>query len=136
MHAAVAIITSPMIALGGFSPRASDPLHWVFLLFTHACTMLCLNVPSSDETIWEFIFRRLYWMLVGISGPKFVTTYVSGQLGTSTDSVRASRAIIGSECTIQHSSFTDVGCYSSCLQQESFFLGRVSTSIGLLLKTI
>jgi hypothetical protein len=48
-------------------------------------------------------------MLVGILGPEFVTTYVSGQLGTSTDSVKASRAIGGSVWTIQHGSSADVG---------------------------
>jgi hypothetical protein len=34
--------------------------NWVFLLFIHTYTMLCLNVPSSDETTWVIILRRLY----------------------------------------------------------------------------
>jgi hypothetical protein len=71
--------------------------------------MICLNVPSSDETNWDVIPRRLYRMLVAISGPEFILTYASGQLGTSRDSVKAFNAIGHSEWTMQHGFFARYG---------------------------
>jgi hypothetical protein len=64
----------------------------LFTIFICTYTMLCLNVPSEDETLWDIMRRRLFWTAIAIAGPEFVLTYASRQWGTARDSVKAFKA--------------------------------------------
>ncbi|GLB07712.1 hypothetical protein AtubIFM57258_003073 [Aspergillus tubingensis] len=71
--------------------------------------MLCLNVPAQYEKPWDIICRRLFWMLVAISGPEFVLTYASAQWGRARDSVRSFKASGFPQWTMRHGFFADMG---------------------------
>ena len=74
--------------------RGTLTIAWscLFTIFICTYTMLCLNVPSKNETSLDIIRRRLSWMVLAIAGPEFVLTYASGQWGRARDSVKPFRA--------------------------------------------
>lgn len=91
--------------------RGTIDIAWscLFTIFICTYTMLCLNVPSENETTWDIISRRLFWMGIAIAGPEFVLTYASGQWGTARDSVKAFKASNYPQWTMRHGFFADMG---------------------------
>lgn len=91
--------------------RGTLDIAWssLFTIFVCTYTMLCLNVPSEDEILWDTISRRLFWMAIAIAGPEFVLTYASGQWGTARDSVKAFKASNYPQWTMEHGFFADMG---------------------------
>jgi hypothetical protein len=60
----------------------------LFTIFISTFTILCLNVPAPDDSMWRVAGRRLFWMGLAIAGPEFVLTYASGQWGAAKESVQ------------------------------------------------
>ncbi len=71
-------------------------------------TLLCLNVPGPEETAWQILRRRVFWMVVAISGPEFVLTYASAQWGKAQASVNDFKASNYQEWTMRHAFFADM----------------------------
>lgn len=91
--------------------RGSIDIIWtcLFTIFICTYTVLCLNVPSSDESMFDIMFRRLFWMAIAIIGPEFVLTYASGQWGTAKESVELFHAAGHKSWTMRHGFFADMG---------------------------
>ena len=93
------------------SNRGSIDIIWtcLFTIFICTYTVLCLNVPSSDESTFDIVCRRLFWMAIAIIGPEFVLTYASGQWGTAKESVELFHAAGYQSWTMRHAFFADMG---------------------------
>lgn len=81
----------------------------LFTIFVSTYVILCLNVPSRDESSWKILCRHLFWMGLAIAGPEFVLTYASGQWGTASDSVRDFHSLGHRDWTLRHGFFADMG---------------------------
>ncbi|KAL8901347.1 MAG: hypothetical protein Q9207_005242 [Kuettlingeria erythrocarpa] len=91
--------------------RGSIDIIWtcLFTIFVCTYTVLCLNVPSEDESNFDVIYRRVFWMAIAIIGPEFVLTYASGQWGTARESVRLFHGAGYEEWSLRHGFFADMG---------------------------
>ncbi|KAL8723806.1 MAG: hypothetical protein Q9181_007182 [Wetmoreana brouardii] len=93
------------------SDRGSIDIIWtcLFTIFICTYTVLCLNVPSEDETTFNIVCRRLFWMALAIIGPEFVLTYASGQWGTAKESVHLFHQAGYDKWSLRHGFFADMG---------------------------
>lgn len=91
--------------------RGSIDIIWTCLFTTFICTytVLCLNVPSEEESTFDIVCRRLFWMALAIIGPEFVLTYASGQWGTAKESVQLFHEAGYAQWTMRHGFFADMG---------------------------
>lgn len=78
-------------------------------IFICSFSILCLNVPTPDETSWQIFRRRLFWMATAISGPEFVLTYASAQWGMAKASVKDFKDAGYEGWTMRHAFFADMG---------------------------
>lgn len=91
--------------------RGTMDILWICLvtIFTCTYTILCLNVPSRNDTRLALVGRRILWMGLAIIGPEFVLTYAAGQWSRACHSVEAFHAAGYARWTMRKAFFADMG---------------------------
>ncbi|QIX01425.1 hypothetical protein AMS68_006942 [Peltaster fructicola] len=78
-------------------------------IFLCTWTVICLNIPASDDSPWKLLRRRLKWMIWAILAPEVVLTIAIGQYASARRSAKRFRALGHSHWTVSHGFFADMG---------------------------
>ncbi|KAF2222049.1 hypothetical protein BDZ85DRAFT_274887 [Elsinoe ampelina] len=91
--------------------RGTWDIIWTSLVTIFICThtILCLNVPSPDDTWVEIFRRRFSWMLLAILAPEIVLTYAAGQWSRARQSVESFKTSGHTAWTMRLAFFADMG---------------------------
>lgn len=97
--------------VGQPNDRGTIDIIWTCLatIFISTYVILCLNVPSIEESWWSITRRRILWMGVSIAGPEFVLTAAAGQWAAAQRSVKDFHGAGYEAWTMKHAFFADMG---------------------------
>ena len=88
-------------------------------IFLCVWTVLTLNVPAPDTTLWVFTRRKMKWAIIALFGPE----WLSGMAGAQWSIARRSRKQFqdgGIEWTMRQSFFADMGGVRVKLKDDEF----------------
>ena len=91
--------------------RGTLDILWSCLFTVFLCTwvMLCLNLPSPQESYWRTFLRKLRWMVLAIMGPEFVLAFAYGQWAAAKASVKGFAALNQPDWSLRHAFFANMG---------------------------
>ena len=91
--------------------RGTLDILWSCLVAIFICTytILCLNVPSRNDSWRTILGRRVMWMGLAILGPEFVLTYAAGQWSRARHSLKAFHTAGYIQWTMREAFFADMG---------------------------
>ncbi|UKZ56782.1 hypothetical protein TrVGV298_010623 [Trichoderma virens] len=91
--------------------RGTMDILWTCIVTTFLCTftILCLNLPSRNDSSVRIQGRKILWMAIAIAGPEFLLTAAAGQLAAARDSVKAFHALGHTSWTYRHGFFANMG---------------------------
>ncbi|PMD31914.1 hypothetical protein L207DRAFT_519222 [Hyaloscypha variabilis F] len=116
--------TSSEILTQGWTPspngRGSIDIVWscVATIFLCSWSVLCLHIPSTKDTRFKILWRRLWLTFLCALGPEFILQLALGQWSSAKQSVRDFRASIHDpnlpEWTMKHAFYADSGGFFLC----------------------
>lgn len=90
--------------------RGTIDIVWGCILTTFLCvwTVLTLNVPASDTTLWAFTRIKLKWAIIALFGPEWLSAMAGAQWSIAR---RAKKQFHddGIKWTMEQSFFADMG---------------------------
>jgi hypothetical protein len=101
--------------------RGTIDIIWGCLLTILLCvwTVLTINVPAKDTTLWEFTLTKLKWMAITLFGPEWLFGVAGGQWSYARRSVKQFKDA-GIEWTMRQSFFADMGGIRVSLKDDEF----------------
>ncbi|OCL02642.1 hypothetical protein AOQ84DRAFT_422230 [Glonium stellatum] len=101
--------------------RGTIDIIWSCILTTFLCvwTVLLLNVPPKDTSLWKFIRKKLKWMAIALFGPEWLTAFAGAQWSIARSAVKQFKAA-GIEWTMRQAFFADMGGIRVRLNDDEF----------------
>jgi hypothetical protein len=106
---------SSEILTQGWTPspngRGSIDIIWSCLVTIFLCSwsVLCLQIPSTEDTRFHILWRRLWLTFLCALGPEFILQLALGQWSSARQSVRDFRASDYPGWTMKHAFYADSG---------------------------
>lgn len=101
--------------------RGTIDIIWGCILTTFLCvwTVLTLNVPAPDTTLWAFTRIKLKWAIIALFGPEWLSAMAGAQWSIAR---RAKRQFQddGIKWTMEQSFFADMGGVRIKLEDDEF----------------
>lgn len=101
--------------------RGTSDIIWGCILTTFLCvwTVLTLNVPAPDTTLWAFTCTKLKWAIIALFGPEWLSAMAGAQWSIAR---RAKKQFQddGIKWTMEQSFFADMGGVRIKLKDDEF----------------